>query len=359
MAEFVSCYYPFTTINIGPGGDCWFCCPDWTTGFSKTRLGNIMQSSISDMWNGETARAIRRAMYRNRVEEWCRLRGCPILNGGTKIRLEHIESQVRGDLFHASTVNSMRNDIEELEGFPSNIMVSNDWRCNLRCVMCSTTLYYSEDAPEMFVAQVTDKIFDELTRNIAWVKRIFLSGYGDPFAIKRHLEFMQYTTREYRQVEIELLTNGLLLTPSMWETIRHNRFFTIRVSVDATTKDTYEKIRRQGHWESLVRNLRFLGELRRSNAILSFEINMTVMRDNYHEVYDFLQFGLDLGCDCIGLQLIHGPLGNQNFIDPIVDWDIVTFLQRFLKSDAAKHPQYYVEFLRHLEDMKPGHSKAS
>lgn len=353
MTEFVPCYYPFTTINIGPGGDCWFCCPDWTTGFDKTRLGNIRESSIRDMWNGNTARAIRRAMYAHHVDEWCRTRGCPILNGQTNIQMQDIRSQVRGDLFHASTVHSIRNDADRLEGFPSNIMVSNDWRCNLRCVMCSTTLYYTENAPEMFVAEITDKIFDELSKNVHWVKRIFLSGYGDPFAIKRHLEFMQYTTKTFPNLEIELLTNGLLLTPRMWETIKHNKFFTIRVSVDATTRETYERIRKHGHWDTLLDNLRFLGMLRRSQVIPSFEINMTVMRDNYHEVYDFLRFGEELGCDCIGLQVIHGPLGDQNFLAPKVDWNIVRFLQEFLQSKVAKHPRYYVEFLRHLEDMTP------
>jgi MoaA/NifB/PqqE/SkfB family radical SAM enzyme len=95
----------------------------------------------------------------------------------------------------------------------------------------------------------------------------------------------------YPHLEIELLTNGLLLTPETWEEVKHNRFVTIRVSVDATTQATYEKIRKGGDWPTLLRNLRFLGALRRAGSIPAFEINMTVMRDNYLEVFDFVRFG--------------------------------------------------------------------
>jgi len=352
MPEFVPCYYPFTTLNIGPGGDVWFCCPEWTVDPGATRLGNVMHSPLTDIWNNERARAIRRAMYANDVGGWCRIRGCPILNGNTRISMDGIKSQFRGDLFHGSTVRAIRDDNDMLDGFPSHLIISNDWRCNLCCVMCETTLHAASKSPHQEVAAVTDRIFDELERNVDSVKRIFFSGYGEPLAIKCHLRYMQHTTRNHPHLEIELLTNGLLLTPEMWETIKHNRLATIRVSVDATTREIYEKIRKGGNWEALLRNLRFLGALRRSGEIPGFEINMTVMRDNYWQVYDFLRFGEEFSCDCMGLQIIKGTLGNQNFLEPTVDWSIVEFLQEFLRSETARHPHYYVEFLRHLEDMR-------
>ena len=353
MPDFVSCHYPFTTANIGPTGDVWFCCPEWTASAGKTRLGNVRDASIASLWNGPTARALRRAMYANDLEGWCRTRGCPILNAGTRIAMDDIRSQFRGELFHESTVQAIREGREEIEGFPSHLIISNDWRCNLRCVMCSTTEHAASGAARTEVEEVTERIFEEITRNIHWVKRVFLSGYGDPLAIKRQRRFLQSATRNHPHVEVELLTNGLLLTPKMWSTIAHNRFATIRVSVDAATRGTYEKIRVGGDWDVLLRNLRFLGELRRSGSIPAFEINMTVMRDNHREVYDFLDFGLDLGCDCVGLQLIHGHLGGQNFLSPQVDWGIVAYLQRFLRSEAARHPRYYTQYLRHLQDMRP------
>ena len=311
-----------------------------------------MQSTLRDIWNSDTARAIRRAMYANDLALWCRTRGCPILNGATRISMDNIKSQFRGDLFHDATVDAIRQGNDILDGFPSHLIISNDWRCNLRCVMCDTIVYAASKHTYDEVAPVTDRIFDEIEANIDWVKRMFFSGFGDPLAIRRHRRFMQHATKVHPHIEIELLTNGLLLTPETWETIKHNRFATIRVSVDATTGETYEKIRKGGDWQTLLRNLRFLGALRRAGTIPAFEINMTVMRDNYREVYDFLGFGEELGCDCVGLQIIHGNLGNQNFLEPI-DWKIVEFIQEFLRSETARHPRYYVEHLRHLEDMRP------
>jgi hypothetical protein len=46
----------------------------------------------------------------------------------------------------------------------------------------------------------------------------------------------------------------------------------------------------------------------------------------------------------MGLQLIHGSLGNQNFLEPNIDWGIVVSHQSFLQSDIARHARYYVEY---------------
>ena len=160
MPDFVPCHYPFTTVNIGPGGDVWFCCPEWTTSAGKTRLGSIMESSLTQLWNGETARAIRRAMYANDLRDWCRTRGCPILNGNTRIEMGDIRTQFRGDLFHESTVDDIRAGRDHIEGFPAHLIISNDWRCNLRCVMCDTTVYAKSGESYQAVANVTDRIFE-------------------------------------------------------------------------------------------------------------------------------------------------------------------------------------------------------
>lgn len=353
MPQSVPCFYPFTSVNIGPGGDVWFCCPEWTTGAAKTRLGNIRDNSIGEMWNGDVAIGIRDAMYAGSEREYCRKPGCPILNGEHRIAMDDISAQFRGELFGRTTVERIRVGNPWMTPFPSYVVISNDWRCNLRCVMCSTTGYvakYGNRDPA--VAAITDKLFDELEANVEHLQRIFLSGYGDPFAIRRHLGFLRDATRRGGDVEIELLTNGMLLGPKMWETIAHNRFYTIRVSVDATSEATYRKIRKRGKWQKLLKNLRFIGELRRNGDIPAFEINMTVMRDNYREVYDFLDFGMDLGCDCVGLQLIHGDLGGQNFLQPQIDWDIVRYLQAFLASPVAADGRYYTDFLNHLKTLR-------
>ncbi|MEM9303561.1 MAG: radical SAM protein [Pseudomonadota bacterium] len=349
----VACHYPFAAVNIGPGGDVWFCCPEWTTGAALTRLGNLREGSLQALWNGPVAQAIRAAMYADRIESWCRSPGCPILNGGQRLAVADPAVHARGELLADATLGEIARGETVLTSFPSYVVISNDWRCNLRCVMCSTTSFvarYGNRDP--VVAGVTEQLFDELEANAEALRRVFLSGYGDPFSIRRHLRFLRETTRRHR-VEIELLTNGQLLSPRMWETIAHNRFYTIRVSVDATREATYRAIRKRGSWNRLLRNLRFLGELRRAGDLPAFEINMTVMRENYREVYDFLDFGLELGGDCVGRQLIHGDLGGQNFLEPTVDWDIVRYLQAFLASETAAHPRYYTDFLGHLVGLQP------
>ena len=74
--------------------------------------------------------------------------------------------------------------------------------------------------------------------------------------------------------------------------------------MDGTTPWTYDRLRRNGDWWQLLRNLEFLGDMRRDSKLKRYEINMTVQADNYSEMADFLELGRRLGCDAVLYYLI-------------------------------------------------------
>jgi len=360
MLSTVPCDYPFTSMTIGPGGDCWFCCPEWIANREKACLGNVLTSSIKEVWNSSTALAIRRAMYDNDIDQWCRKKGCPVRHANAVFELDSLSTQRRGELFDESTVARIRQGTPTLEGFPSYLNLGHDYRCNLKCIMCASPLYTKQYGNHgLSVDQLTEKIFAEITANIQWVRRIYFSVFGDPFASKRLLMFMQRDLRGASHVELEVLTNGLLLTPKMWKSIAHNRFRAIRVSVDGARRETYEKIRLGGRWKTLMHNLTHLGEVRRTDSIESFEITMTVMKLNYREMYEFFDLGMKLGCDCVSYQYIMGDLGNQDFWRQDIDWNIVGFVREFFNSETGRNPRCYVEYLRHIAEMTPPRATAA
>ncbi|OEH86741.1 hypothetical protein BHU72_00240 [Desulfuribacillus stibiiarsenatis] len=51
------CTTPFTSLNIKSNGDVVICIVDWNKG---TKVGNIKESSLSEIWNGDTLREFRK-----------------------------------------------------------------------------------------------------------------------------------------------------------------------------------------------------------------------------------------------------------------------------------------------------------
>jgi len=55
-SEALFCRLPFTEVCIDEAGDVWpNCCPDWV----EFPLGNLLEQSWAEVWNGERARSLR------------------------------------------------------------------------------------------------------------------------------------------------------------------------------------------------------------------------------------------------------------------------------------------------------------
>jgi MoaA/NifB/PqqE/SkfB family radical SAM enzyme len=89
-----------------------------------------------------------------------------------------------------------------------------------------------------------------------------------------------------------LLTNGQLLA-KYWEKIKHHNFSSITISIDAASRQTYEKIRRKGKWEHILAALQVVAENR--HRFEDAEISMTVMKENYREIPAFIELARNYG----------------------------------------------------------------
>ena len=332
--------------GIGPAGDVTVCCGLWSRVKS---IGNLKTRTLYSIWNGEAARAIRRAIYSNNVEHFCDSLTCPIVKAGKMIPLEgKTPSDYPYDGFNDTILADIESGNDFMNSFPTRFSLGFDDRCNLRCIMCPRS-----SAHPMFDDSLAEKVFRELKEHSKDIRSIQLSGNGDPFVIPRYREFLQKSDpAHYPNLRIIVLTNGQLLDGKMWETIRHNRFESIKVSVDAATKETYSKIRIGGSWDRLLENLSLLGKLRNEGAFAAFQINMTVMRANYHEVYEFIELGRSVGATNVLFQMIFDTWHQQDFVYPAYDRNIVSYLKEFLNSREAKTEGVDVSGLLHLFDIE-------
>lgn len=262
MRNEVICDVPFKYLEIHDR-DVYGCCPSWLTiPYGKT-------NNLKDVWNSETANLVRESILDGSYK-YCSKTECPYL------------SQFITDGYTANFIK--RKNINFNQKGPSSINFAFDRSCNLSCPSCRD---------EVFLPTLSDiQVYDKKMNNIIdvygkTIKLLYLCGSADPFASKTLKNLLlNFDRTKFPNIKnIHLHTNGLLLTEEMWNKLSHihDLIQTIEISVDAATKETYEKIRRGGKWETLIKNLEFISTLKLNDVRLSF----VVQDSNYMEMNDF------------------------------------------------------------------------
>ncbi|NLT75105.1 MAG: glycosyltransferase, partial [Planctomycetes bacterium] len=166
-------------------------------------------------------------------------------------------------------------------------------RCNGGCVMCS----YGMDG-EIVDLEQFKRVAD------AWLPTatdVHLIG-GEVLLHPQFYELCEYANR--LGVSLGMTTNLSTLAGRRAETIR--KFFnTVRVSVDGSTRQTYESIRTRLSFDRLCRNLEILAEIRRDKPDLSCELAFVAMRQNIAELPDVIEMAGRYAFDSVAVNFVH------------------------------------------------------
>jgi len=176
--------------------------------------------------------------------------------------------------------------------------------------MCRQDVLRKSPLPE-HVSKTAKNIRNYFNKRITF----FLCGNGDVFARKDTRELLQnFDSKKYDKVSFQLLTNGLLFQEKMWETIKHNNYTYVNISIDAGTKETYEKVRRGGNWKQLVKALEVFRKAKEEGKFDSVNINMTVMKSNYREIPQFVEMARSRGFYALFTK-IRGEWADENIFE--------------------------------------------
>lgn len=327
----IKCLVPFQHFQISVGGYCYSCCFSWT---KVGHIGRLTKNkSIMEIWNGKRIQYIRKCVLEDRLEEVCDFEYCPIAIKNKRIRLNEIKTD---DRQLDRIIQQIRLGKTYLDTAPYTFELSHNGACNLNCIMCESKTQNTRK----------DKYLDRhifstlLPEVLPEVSELVLSGYGDPLFNRYSRRFLQtLDAASYPSLKISLITNGLLLTRKLWESIKHNRYGTINVSVDASTKKTYEFIRRNGDWDVLRKNLGFISTLRKQQVFEKFILSFIVMKKNYKEIKNFARLCLELGCDTALYQKIFGHTNIRENINFSKNKKIMIEIARMLKDPVFQRKQ--------------------
>lgn len=275
-----ACDMPFDMLWIGREGSSRLCeCPDYL----DVGCGNIGVTDIQEAWQSPLAKIIRLSAVNN-TYTFCSRELCGLLSEDKE----------------CDTILE-RREVEEILS-PLHINVAIDTVCNLHCPSCRKSLCAkNNENAELVVKTCTDAIL-----NSGWLEsaeELMVGGSGESF-LSKHYKSVIYEGAGKRK-NIVIMTNGTLFTPEEWKRLEGKyEHIGFMVSIDAATKDTYEKVRCGGNFDKLMSNMDFLSNLRKENRVHSIIAIMIVQKANYKEIPDFIRWAKDKGFDRVNLSHI-------------------------------------------------------
>jgi hypothetical protein len=314
------CYHPFNTITVDSEGDIYLCiCQAW------------LPISIGKIWDFHSFESIINSPKALEIQ-------ASIIDGSYRY-CDHNSCSIIKE-------NELQNKTDQKFATVNWINFAVDNSCNLTCPSCRVDFTFVSEGKE-FEKRI--KIVNHLTYLIEqhyYFLKFSLSGDGDPFAsiIYRHFlsnlkisEEKAYIPGEnQQQIEIELITNGILLK-SYWHKLKniHKSLVRTKISFDAGTEKVYNITRRGGDWSKLLDSVRFLTYWKKSNnSVMALTANFVVQTANYKDMPAYVEL-----CDSLGFDEI-------NF-QKILDWN--TFDNFDAQSVwSTNHPNYN-DFLKILE----------
>jgi MoaA/NifB/PqqE/SkfB family radical SAM enzyme len=292
------------------------CCPSWL----PNKISDL--EDINNAWESNELKEIQESIIDGSYK-FCSKTQCPYLS-------ELITQGTKPIVF----TEKNKFDIKKYQNGPTNINFAFDRSCNLSCPSCRNVMIMANGEELEFIDNTINKISKKFGNSI---EMFYLSGSSDPFASKSIRKFLlNFDKKQFPKVNhIHLHTNGLLLDEKIWNDLSHihDLIKTVEISIDASTKDTYELVRRGGSWEKLNENLKFISTIKLTNKRVSF----VVQDSNYTEMESFYNLMMKIFNNKIDV-----------FFNKITNWGTYTEGQFFIKQIwNENHPEFNI-FLKEL-----------
>ena len=283
-------------------------------------LGNVREQSLVEIQAGPTAADLRAA----------------ILRGDLSLGCEFCAHAARtGD--HSNTYARRFDDLPVVDAGspPVQLEIALSNTCNLQCTMCngewsSAIRSRREHLPPLPKAY-SDAFFDELAGRLGALQRVELYG-GEPFLGREPLRLLELLVEQAPHVEVAVTTNGTIWNERV-ERLMAALPISIMVSVDGTTRETYESIRVGADWDEVTRNIERFREACTAGGT-RFGLAHCLMVQNWHEFPEMVNWAASLGADLF-VNTVDHPLEVSLFALPSDELrDVVAGLEQ--RSDEVR-----------------------
>jgi len=242
LATRFTCSWPWSTMVLLCDGRLVCGCAD---PYGTRVLGDTRTASVSAIWTGETASALRQDLVAG-GSKFCG--DCPL-----KLPLKKDEPPPPRGL-----------DVGPL---PSRLYVECTAACNISCnqACCApeTGITRTRQAG-MLDYDLFTRVVDEAAPSAG---RIDFFNYGEAFLHKRALDMVEYIKSRHPHVYLYTSTNGLALTEDGARRLARSGIDEVTFSIDGATAESYAKYRQRGDFAKAIRNLTALCAEKQKNGL--------------------------------------------------------------------------------------------
>ena len=163
--------------------------------------------------------------------------------------------------------------------------------CNLRCSFCSrgNSKIANMTASEFdIILAKTHKNINSLQLSCAW-----------EYSVTKNVAEIVKVLGKYNIPSTTIYTNGNLLPDDLAEAIIESRLNYFVISIGEAKKETYERIRNGGNFESVLNNIRKLNRMKKEHNSKYPRLcaNLTLINSNIGELLEFVDLAHDLGIE--------------------------------------------------------------
>jgi MoaA/NifB/PqqE/SkfB family radical SAM enzyme len=170
-------------------------------------------------------------------------------------------------------------------------------RCNLLCTTCPRT--YAELEPP---ADMSWDLFTRIVEQVPDLKRAVLHGVGEPMLVKALPKMVRYL--EDRGVYVLFNTNGTVLNERNGRALIAAGLDELRVSLDASTPESYVKVRGKDYFGRILKNVKAFRALqeREGHAKPRVSAWLTGLKETVEELPGFVRLAAEIGVKEVYLQ---------------------------------------------------------
>ena len=208
--------------------------------------------------------------------------------------------------------------------------------CQLDCVWCNAKNIIDKDKKVMMTK---DHLFDLIDYSGKWgVKAICIAGGGEPTLMPEVGEAFERIV--FNGMESAIITNGLFQNEDQrFGIAKYTRW--CGVSVDCSNAATYNKLKKQDKFDTVISNMSKLVDLDIKELTYKFLIHP----DNQYEIYTACKLAKDIGCN-----VFHTRILSTQYLDPHAYYDYNAINVQLKACHALEDKRFKVYTISHKQE---------
>ena len=179
-------------------------------------------------------------------------------------------------------------------GSPAHLTMEISSACQLRCPLCPIGTDSLTRKAQSMTMETYKAVVDDVGNALYHIN---LNGMGEPTLNKNIEEMIKYAKK--KNIYVDLYSNFQLQDQKMIEGLITSKLDAVLIAVEGATKESYEKYRIGGKFETILENIRYLVETRKRLKSVTPEINVQFINFDYNhsELNQMKELVRNLGAD--------------------------------------------------------------